>query len=74
MRQKCSTCGISLRSIPFMSIFTVDSGIERKFCFNCVKIGYDNLSKVKSPNKDEIALMVDFRKFIQQVNKRSIES
>lgn len=57
-----------------MSIFTVDSGIERKFCFNCVKIGYDNLSKVKSPNKDEIALMVDFRKFIQQVNKRSIES
>lgn len=74
MRQKCSTCGITLRTIPYMSIFTVDSGIERKFCLPCIKMGYKNLEKIDNPTNDQIKLMMDFKKFIQQTSRRSLES
>lgn len=57
-----------------MNIFTIDSGIERKFCLPCVKMGYANLEKIKNPTNDQLKLMLDFKKFIAQVNKRGIES
>lgn len=71
---RCTTCKKPIKNTPYMNIFTVDSGIERNFCADCVEMGYESLLKIENPTVDEMALMVDFRKFLKQVERRRIES
>lgn len=71
---KCSSCGISIKNKPALETFTIDSGIWRYFCLNCVKMGYNNLKGLPNPNEDQIDLMIKFGSFIKRNLKKRIES
>lgn len=69
----CSSCHKDITKKPFMKIFTVDSGIDRAFCLDCVKYGYKNLKAILAPKEGEIDLMVKFEAFIKK-NRKVAES
>lgn len=76
MNLKCATCNKSLKNQPSMEIFTIDSGIWRNFCLDCIKMGYNNLTNLTNPNKGQVDLLVKFKNFIekQSKRKRAVES
>lgn len=49
-----------------MEIFTVESGMARNFCLNCIKMGYQNLKMLLNPNKAELDLCASFEAFIKK--------
>lgn len=74
MKKECSTCGKVINNKPRMEIFTIDSGIWRNFCLDCIILGYRNLKKLKNPNQDQVDLMVKFGNFLKSHSKKAKES
>ena len=67
---RCETCKKIIGTKPHMEIFTIDAGIFRNFCLDCIKVGYSNLKNLSDPNQDQIDLMVKFQEFIKKNSKR----